>query len=84
MSYKNQDRRKKQAPIPDRLENFLNSLQMSTLYYLETIGWKLWFVRRPLFQPVTPVFISPAGNTTGIIEENGSFNTSHGITFREN
>ena len=69
MKYKNQDRREKQAPIPDRLERFLNSLQISTIFYLEAIGWKLWFVRRPLYQPGMPVLISPTGHATGIIED---------------
>jgi hypothetical protein len=79
---KTNDRRDKQAPVPDKLERFLNSLQISTIYYLEAIGWKLWFVRRPLFQPGMPVLLSPTGRATGIVEENGSLSTSHGLEFR--
>lgn len=76
------DRRVNQEPIPGHLENILNKLQMTTLLQLQSIGWKLWFVRRPLFQPVMPVICDPSGNFTAIIEEDGSNNIDHGMTFR--
>ena len=77
-----EDRRKKQDPIPGNLERILNKIQMTTLLQLESIGWQLWFVRRPLFQPVMPVIYNPSYSFTAIIEEDGSSNIDHGMTFR--
>ena len=76
------DRRTKQEPIPGNLEKVLNKLQMTTLLQLEALGWRLWFVRRPLFQPVMPVLYDPSNNFTAIIEEDGTSNPDHGMSFR--
>ncbi len=76
------DRRTIQEPIPNQLENVLNKLQMTTLLKLESIGWYLWFVRRPLFQPVMPVLHDNTNSFTAIIEEDGSINFDHGMSFR--
>lgn len=79
----NIDRRgSKKSPIPENLEKVLNKLQMTTLLQLEALGWHLWFVRRPLFQPVMPVLYDPKFSHTAIIEENGRIDTSHGFIFR--
>ena len=77
-----QERRVKQDPIPSHLEKYLNHLQMTTLLFLKALGWKLWFVRRALFQPVMPVLWDPSGKFTAIIEENGKYDVDHGIAFR--
>jgi hypothetical protein len=78
-----QERRIKQEPIPNHLERFLNKLQMTALLQLEALGWQLWFVRRPLFQPVMPVLCDPSGSFTAILEEDGSSNIDHGYVFRD-
>ena len=78
------DRRHKQPPIPDHLENILNKPQMTTLLQLESIGWRLWFVRRPLFQSVMPVLCDPTNDFPAILEEDGSCNIDHGMSFRPN
>jgi hypothetical protein len=77
-----EERRGKHNPIPDHLGSMLNKLQMSTLLELEALGWKLWFVRRPLFQPVMPVVCDPFNSFTAVLEEDGSYNADHGINFR--
>ena len=79
---KSADRRDRQDPVPGHLERILNKLQMTTLLQLESMGWKLWFVRRPLFQPVMPVLFDPSMNFTAIIEESGESNADHGLVFR--
>lgn len=76
------DRRTKQEPIPGHLERILNKLQMTTLLQLESLGWKLWFVRRPLFQSVMPVLFDPTMSFTAIIDEDGESNPNHGYIFR--
>jgi hypothetical protein len=77
-----EERRVKQEPIPNHLEHLLNKLQMTALLQLEAIGWHLWFVRRPLFQPAMPVLCNPSGNYTVILEEDGTYNINHGLAFR--
>ncbi len=76
------DRRVKQEPVPGHLEKYLNHFQMTTLLTLKAMGWKLWFVRRALFQPVMPVLRDPTERITAIIQENGKYDADHGIIFR--
>ena len=77
-----EDRRGNQKAIPNHLESILNKFQMSTLLDLEAMGWKLWFVRRPLFQPVMPVLCDPTNSFTAVLENDGNYNVDHGISFR--
>lgn len=77
-----EERRDKHKPIPNHLERFLNKFQMTELLQLEAMGWHLWFVRRPLFQPAMAVMYDPTGQFTAVLEENGSSNINHGLSFR--
>ncbi len=77
-----EDRRTLLSPIPNHLERMLNNPQMKTLLELESLGWQLWFVRRPLNQPVLPVLYDPSFSVTAIIEKDGEKNTKHGMEFR--
>ncbi|MCM8856923.1 MAG: hypothetical protein LC541_04950 [Candidatus Thiodiazotropha sp.] len=63
-----------EVPIPENLDEVLNNLQLLALQKAEGFGWKLKFVRRPLFQEVVPVISSPTGRKIGILEENGEIN----------
>ncbi|MCU7930027.1 MAG: hypothetical protein KZQ90_04440 [Candidatus Thiodiazotropha sp. (ex Codakia rugifera)] len=63
-----------EVPIPENLDEVLNHLQILALQKAEGFGWKLEFVRRPLFQEVVPVISSPSGHKIGILEENGEIN----------
>ena len=76
------DRRAGEKPIPDNLENVLNKSQMTKLLQLESMGWRLWFVRRPLFQSVMPVLYDPTNSFTGVIEDSGDCNVDHNLQFR--
>ena len=76
------EKRNKKKPIPEDLGSVLNKLQMTTLLQLEALGWRLWFVRRPLFQTVMPVLCDPTKSFTAVIEENGRYNSNHGYVFR--
>ncbi|MEW8027466.1 MAG: hypothetical protein AB2792_17190 [Candidatus Thiodiazotropha sp.] len=68
------ENRKGDKPIPDNLNEVLNNLQLLALQKAEGFGWKLKFVRRPLFQEVVPVIINPSGNKIGVLESNGEIN----------
>lgn len=68
------DKRKGDKPLPDRLEEVLNTMQMLALHQLEGFGWQLRFVRRPLFQEPVPVVFSAEGDRVSILEEDGRIN----------
>lgn len=78
-----QENRLKQPPIPAKLDEFLNIEQMLALKQVESYGWQLEFVRRPLFQKVTAVIVGPGGNPVGILEEDGSINQNPNIVIRD-
>jgi len=77
----NGERRAHQAPIPDDLEFIVNLPQLRAIRELQQLSWKLWFVRRSVFQPITPVMIDP-DDKTAVIEEDGTPNVHHGMEFR--
>ncbi|MEL0584830.1 MAG: hypothetical protein AAES65_08140 [Candidatus Thiodiazotropha sp. (ex. Lucinoma kazani)] len=71
-----------EVPIPENLDEVLNNLQLLALQKAEGFGWKLEFVRRPLFQEVVPVISSPTGRKIGILEENGEINMNPDTVIR--
>lgn len=77
------NKRDKQAPIPDNLDQYLNEEQLYALEKIDQFGCKLKFVRRPVFQKTVPVLVGPDGETMGIIEENGCIVWDPNIDFRK-
>jgi len=75
------ERRERQPPIPDNLEEILNQAQLSIIKKLEQLNWKLWFVRRNVLYPVMAVMMGP-NNVTAVLEEDGMPNINHGLQFR--
>lgn len=68
------NRRGAQKAIPIDLSRYLNESQLLALHSLESFGWHLCFVRRPLFmQPVVIVANSEASQHAQL-EEDGSVN----------
>jgi hypothetical protein len=76
------DSRRGDQPIPDNLHEVLNNLQLLALQKAEGFGWRLKFVRRPLFQEVVPVITDPSGGKLGILERNGEINMHPRTKFR--
>ncbi|MEX1664328.1 hypothetical protein [Zhongshania arctica] len=77
------DKRRGEDPVPHNAEKMLNELQRLSLKRLEGYGWRLHFIRRPLFQEVVVVVIDSAGEKMGILEEDGSVDMSPAIKLRE-
>ena len=77
------ERRKGIKPVPDNLEELLNEAQIRTLRDLEPFGWKLHFIRRPLFQEVAPVLNSKEGDRLVVLEANGRVNEKADLDIRE-
>ena len=69
-----EDRRRGMVPVPGNLENLLNKQQLLALKHIETFGWQLHFVRRPLFQETVAGIISPEGDKIATLEKDGRIN----------
>ena len=74
--------RDKQAAIPSNLSEYLNEIQMATISKLENFGWKLFFIRRPLFQEVITIMHFPTSGETALIEQDGIVNKAHDVYVR--
>ena len=77
------EKRKGEKPVPDNLESLLNQDQLLTLRQIESFGWQLRFVRRPLFQEPTPVVFNPTGDSIGILDEDGRLDIHAEIKIRD-
>jgi len=76
------EKRKGDEPVPDNGMKLLNQLQIMILRQIEGYGWRLHFIRRPLFQEIVPVVIDADGKKLGILEEDGRLNTEPDIIVR--
>ncbi|MEE9423196.1 MAG: hypothetical protein V3V50_08570 [Gammaproteobacteria bacterium] len=77
------DKRKGEEPVPDNAIEMLNQLQILALRRLEGYGWRLQFIRRPLFQDVVAVMTDGEGNKIGVLEEDGRINMEPELEIRE-
>lgn len=78
----NVERRSSRESSPQVLENCLSELQRLTLHQLEGFGWKLAFIRRPLFKAPIAVVVNCENQQYGLLEDDGSVNTQHNIQIR--
>lgn len=77
------EKRKGEEPVPRNSEELLNQMQIRALRQIESYGWRLHFIRRPLFQDTVPVVIDADGKKIGILEEDGRLNMEPDIKVRE-
>ncbi len=77
------DKRTGQLAIPDNLEDWLTPEQTQMLHQIETFGWELKFIRRPVFQDPIPVLVSNDGKKIGVLEKDGRINMDPDITLRD-
>ena len=77
------EKRKGGEPVPEHLEKVLSEMQMLALHQVESFGWQLRFVRRPLFQEPVPVVFSADGAKIGVLEEDGRINMEPEIEVRK-
>ena len=76
------DKRKGDRPVPDNLDEILTEEQQCKLRQLEGFGWRLEFVRRPLFQEPVSVVCDAEGRKIGTLEKDGSVNMEPDIKLR--
>ena len=79
----NNEKRSSDMPVPDNINDYLTDAQFAELHHIESFGWTLKYVRRPLFQERVVVVINPDGSSIGILEEDGRLNLESNIDTRE-
>jgi hypothetical protein len=77
------EKRKGEKGVPDDLEDVLNSDQLLTLRQIERFGWRLAFVRRPVFQQPVAVVLTSDNEKIGVLEEDGRLNMNSGVKLRK-
>jgi len=80
------EKRIRQAPIPDNYEEILTDFQLLTIRNIERFfGGELWFVRRHLFQSAVPIVKYSRGENceVAIVEGDGTLNKEHGLIIRQ-
>lgn len=65
------EKRNKQKAVPENLKDFLTEDQLISLARIESFGWEIEFIRRPLFQSPLVVIKGPTENT-GVLLEDGT------------
>lgn len=78
-----EEKRDREKPIPDNLEEILSEFQVMALRRIESFGWELRFVRRLTFQIPTVVVFSADGTKIGVLEEDGRINMESDIKLRD-
>ena len=77
------DKRTGQLAVPDNLEDWLSEEQTQMLHQIESFGWHIKFIRRPVFQDPIVVLVSDDGKKIGILEKDGKINMDPDITLRD-
>jgi len=65
------ERRTRKSAVPSDFEQYLNVHQLNTFKYLQEFGWKMHFIRRPLFQQPTAIMINEDFNCICLLEKEG-------------
>lgn len=76
------EKRGTQAAIPMALARYVTDIQLAALRSLESFGWQLAFIRRPLFMQTVVVVESPDKRKVAVLEQDGSVNMDGFITLR--
>ena len=77
-----QDKRNKQAPIPNNFLDYLTVDQEVALGSLRAFGWELKFIRRAPFRECVPVLINTGSDAFSVLEKDGHINFSPALTLR--
>jgi len=76
------DKRNSQQPIPDNLRQVLNRKQIEALHVIQSLGWRLKFVRRPMFLDAQPVVYNAKFDQVGILDPDGNINLELELNLR--
>jgi CRP-like cAMP-binding protein len=76
------ENRKKLPPVPSRISDYLNELQLATVDKLEGFGWEIFFIRRKKDKEVIVMMRFPSSGRTALVEKDGSVDLSHKVATR--
>lgn len=76
------ERRGNKVAIPPNLTTVLTRDQSVALRKVENFGWKLAFVRQPLFETAIAVVVSPDRQRYAVLESDGELNMNPQIIIR--
>ena len=76
------DRRTNRKLTQDEVRDLLNSKQLATLQESQCFGWRLKFIRRPLFLNPVPVLYNTRFGYIGILEPDGQINVKPELEVR--
>lgn len=76
------DKRKGVEPVPEDVEAHLNEPQLCRLRSIEGFGWRIKYIRRPLFQTPVIIVVNSEGDEIGTLEEDGGLNLKPDIEIR--
>ncbi len=74
--------RQKENAVPTELSGLLTKEQLTSLANLEFFGWRLWFVRRPLFAIPKVMLQHEISGIYALLEEDGNLNLEPEIPLR--
>ena len=74
---------RRQSPDPVQLRAGLTAEQRQAVETLEHFGWRLRFVRRPLFRDPIPVLFDRAGERYVVLQPDGSLDESQTLQLRD-
>ena len=77
-----QEQRNKMNPLPDNFHKRLNADQLLALRLVESHGWGMKFVRRPLNQEPTYVVFNDNTQQYAVLDDDGTLNIESGIKIR--
>lgn len=77
------EKRKGEKPIPEHVKDYLNTAQLAELHTIESFGWQLKYIRRPLFQEPVVVVVNADGSSIGVLEDDGRLNLEPDIELRD-
>jgi hypothetical protein len=76
------ERRQGQKAVPDDVFTRMTELQRLALARLESFGWSIRLVRRPLFEDPVIVVSDPTGKDVAVLDEEGQLDRNTRLTIR--
>jgi len=77
------EKRTGDSPVPEDLEAYLNTAQITALRQIQPFGWELTFVRRPMFLEPVAVITNTDGLRVGTLEADGRIDLQQNFKMRE-
>ena len=77
-----EEKRKGIKPVPDDPLGYMIEAQRFTYHRMKASGWRIIFIRRPMYQNPVCVMTDSDDTSLALIERNGFFNNNPDIPLR--